>query len=254
MKELYYIRLDVHKKSISYCIKTQAGRVVAQGKVTATRAALREWAATIDHPWVGALEATIFTSWIYDYLAPFAEELHVAHPAMLKAIACAKKKNDRLDASKICDLLRCDLLPQCYLAPREIRELRRVLRYRNLLVSEAVRMKNKIAGLLMEVGEHSLTPRLDSRTLGGTKRKSMSPTPVPTGGVGCLHPSLTDTYHGCRYLWGPRAASCSSSSALRTASRTPLRKGTHSGPEKRWPISSASLMITGEREGSSIIS
>ena len=72
---------------------------------------------------------------------------------MLRAIACAKKKNDRLDADKICDLLRCDLLPRCYLAPTEIRELRRVLRYRNLLVRQAVRMKNKIAGLLMELGE-----------------------------------------------------------------------------------------------------
>jgi transposase len=72
---------------------------------------------------------------------------------MLKAITCSKKKNDRLDADKICDLLRCELLPRCYLAPPEIRDLRRVLRYRNLLVREAVRMKNKISGLLMEMGE-----------------------------------------------------------------------------------------------------
>jgi len=30
---------------------------------------------------------------------------------MLRAIAAAKKKNDRIDASKICDCLRCDFLP-----------------------------------------------------------------------------------------------------------------------------------------------
>jgi hypothetical protein len=39
------------------------------------------------------------------------------------------------------------------MAPSQIRELRRVLRYRNLMMRQAVRMKNKIAGLLMEVGE-----------------------------------------------------------------------------------------------------
>ena len=39
------------------------------------------------------------------------------------------------------------------MAPSEIRELRRVLRYRHLLVRQAVRMKNKVAGLLLEVGE-----------------------------------------------------------------------------------------------------
>lgn len=44
--------------------------------------------------------------------------------------AAAKKKNDRIDANKICDCLRCDFLPECYLAPTAIRERRRTLRYR----------------------------------------------------------------------------------------------------------------------------
>ncbi len=100
MHELYYIGLDVHKKSISYCIKTQDGTIVARGQVAATRAALTAWASALERPWVGALEATLFTGWIYDHLKPFARELQVAHPAMLKAIACGKKKNDRLDATK----------------------------------------------------------------------------------------------------------------------------------------------------------
>ena len=71
---------------------------------------------------------------------------------MLKAIAAAKKKNDKVDARMIADLLRCNLLPECYMAPVAIRDLRRVLRYRNLVVREATRMKNRIAGLLMETG------------------------------------------------------------------------------------------------------
>jgi transposase len=76
----------------------------------------------------------------------------VAHPLMLRAIAAAKKKNDRIDASKICDCLRCDFLPECYMASTAIRERRRTLRYRNLLVRQMVQMKNKISGLLMEAG------------------------------------------------------------------------------------------------------
>jgi len=71
---------------------------------------------------------------------------------MLRAIAAAKKKNDRIDASKICDCLRCDFLPECYMASTAIRERRRTLRYRNLLVRQMVQMKNKISGLLMEAG------------------------------------------------------------------------------------------------------
>src|SRR4029077_17956432 len=91
-----------------------------------------------------AMEATIFTAWIYDHLQPHAAAVKVAHPLMLRAIAVAKKKNDRLDAKKIADCLRCDFLPECYMASTEIRERRRTLRYRNLLVRQAVQMKNKI--------------------------------------------------------------------------------------------------------------
>jgi hypothetical protein len=61
------------------------------------------------------MEATMFTGRIYDHLKPHAAELKAAHPLMLRAIA-AKKKNDRIHASKICDCLRCDFLPECYMA------------------------------------------------------------------------------------------------------------------------------------------
>src|SRR5262249_56551955 len=104
-------------------------------------------------PWWGAMEATLFTGWIYDHLKPWAQELKVAHPAMLKAIAAAKKKNDQLDARKIADLLRCDLLPECYMAPSAMRELRRVLRYHNLVVRQATQVQKRTAGLFMEAGK-----------------------------------------------------------------------------------------------------
>jgi transposase len=98
------------------------------------------------------IEATIFTGWIYDHLLPHAESVKVAHPLMLRAIAAAKKKNDRSDAAKIADCLRCDFLPECHMAPTAIRDRRRVLRYRNLVQRQAVQMKNRISGLLMEAG------------------------------------------------------------------------------------------------------
>jgi len=63
-----------------------------------------------------AMEATIFTGWIYDHLLPHAKQVKVAHPLMLRAIAAAKKKNDQIDASKIADCLRCDFLPECHMA------------------------------------------------------------------------------------------------------------------------------------------
>src|SRR2546427_5564320 len=156
----HYIGLDVHKKSISYCVKTADGTVVEEGKLRATHLALGEWAAKRREPWHGAMEATLFSGWIYDTLKPFAAELQMGHPAMMKAIGASKKKNDKLDARKTSDLVRCNLLPVCWVAPSEIRELRRMLRYRNLVVAQAVQMKNKISGLLMETGAEYNKKRL----------------------------------------------------------------------------------------------
>jgi transposase len=152
MASMYYIGLDVHKKTISYCVKDVSGRVHTEGTIPATRMDLDRWMAMLPEPWTAAMEATVFTGWIYDHLKPHAAALKVAHPLMLRAIATAKKKNDRIDANKIADCLRCDFLPESYMASTEIRERRRTLRYRNLLVHQMVQMKNKIAVLLMEAG------------------------------------------------------------------------------------------------------
>jgi len=152
MKEYYYVGLDIHKKTITYCVKKPDGEVVDKGTVRATRRALAQWVETLPRPWAGSMEATLFTGWVYDFLLPHADELKVGHPLMLKAIGASKKKSDRIDARTLADLLRCGLMPECYMAPQEIRELRRVLRYRNLMVQESSRMKNKTAGLLMEMG------------------------------------------------------------------------------------------------------
>src|SRR5499427_3778343 len=149
---MYYIGLDVHKRTISYCVKDAAGQVHGEGKVGSTRCELDAWVRTLPQPRMMAMEATIFTGWIYDHLLPHADRVKVAHPLMLRAIAAAKRKNDRIDAAKIADCLRCDFLPECYMAPTAIRDRRRTLRYRHLLVRQMVQMKNRVSGLLMETG------------------------------------------------------------------------------------------------------
>ena len=149
---MYYIGLDVHKKTISYCVKDAAGHVHHEGKIGATRLDLDNWIKTLPQPRMIAMEATIFTGWIYDHLLPHAEKVKVAHPLMLRAIAAAKKKNDRIDAGKIADCLRCDFLPECHMASTEIRDRRRTLRYRGLVLRQTVQMKNRVSGLLMESG------------------------------------------------------------------------------------------------------
>ncbi len=67
MGTYYYIGLDIHKRTISYCIKAIDGSLIGQGKIEADRKSLGEWAKGLPGPWVGAMEATIFTGWVYDF-------------------------------------------------------------------------------------------------------------------------------------------------------------------------------------------
>jgi hypothetical protein len=70
MQSMYYIGLDVHKRTISYCLKDGSGKIHAEGTIPATRFDLDHWMRTLPQPWTAAMEATVFTGWIYDHLLP----------------------------------------------------------------------------------------------------------------------------------------------------------------------------------------
>jgi len=148
----HFIGLDVHKKSVAFCEMRADGKRIDSGTFSTRQTAIAQWAAQRTQPWIGGMEATLFSGYLYDMLTPHAVEIQVGHPARIKAISTAKHKNDAADAETLANLLRADLFPECHMASKRVRELRRVLRYRNFLVRQAVRMKNKTTGILMETG------------------------------------------------------------------------------------------------------
>ena len=59
MENMYYIVFDVHKKTISYCVKDVSSRVYAEGSVPATRFDLDRWMKTLPGPWTAAKRSHI---------------------------------------------------------------------------------------------------------------------------------------------------------------------------------------------------
>jgi len=102
----YFVGLDVHKQVIAYCVMDGTGKILLEGKIRATRDALDSWVKTLPGAWCGAMEATMFSHWIFQHLRPHAAELKMGHPARMKAITAGKKKTDRMDARTIANLLR----------------------------------------------------------------------------------------------------------------------------------------------------
>ena len=99
-----------------------------------------------------ALEATYGWEWLADLLEEHGYELHLAHPLRTKAIASARVKTDAVDARTLAQLLRADLLPEAYVAPRELRDLRDLLRQRVVLTHMRTALKNRVHALIARQG------------------------------------------------------------------------------------------------------
>jgi hypothetical protein len=72
--------------------------------------------------------------WLAGLLEDYGFEAHLVHPLRCKAIASARLKNDKVDAAILAQLLRADLLPEAWIAPPQVRQLRALLRHRAGLV------------------------------------------------------------------------------------------------------------------------
>ena len=114
-----------------------------------------------------ALEATYGWEWLADVLQDAGYELHLAHPMRTKAIASARVKTDAVDARTLAHLLRADLLPEAYIAPRELRDLRDLLRHRVALTRMRTALKNRVSAILAKHG--IAAPYSDMFGVGGTQ-------------------------------------------------------------------------------------
>jgi hypothetical protein len=57
----HYIGLDVHKLTVAFCDKRADGKTIDSGSFTTRRGAIARWAAERRQPWIGAMEATLFS-------------------------------------------------------------------------------------------------------------------------------------------------------------------------------------------------
>ena len=99
-----------------------------------------------------AIEAFGYEAWLCDLAESFGVDVHLAHPLKTKAIAEAKIKTEKIDATTLARLLSVDLLPEAYFAPQEVRERRYLLRYRQCLVKYQTSIKNRIHSIIERLG------------------------------------------------------------------------------------------------------
>ncbi|HWC34330.1 MAG TPA: IS110 family transposase [Mycobacteriales bacterium] len=109
-----------------------------------------------------AIEATYGWYWAVDALLAARFEVHLAHPYGMKAMRKVKRvKTDARDAYELAKLLRLGSLPEAYIAPPELRELRELVRHRQQLVKLATATKAGVRALLAKHGIRMAVTDLD---------------------------------------------------------------------------------------------
>ena len=146
------VGMDLHRRRSVLVRMTEDGRKLETVRITNTPAALRrEIARAGAHPRV-VLEATYGWYWAADVLEAAGAEVHLAHPLGVKAFTYRRVKNDELDAGDLADLLRMGRLPEAWIAPPEIRELRELTRYRHKLVGLRTSCRDQVHAVLAKLG------------------------------------------------------------------------------------------------------
>jgi transposase len=151
---MYYVGLDLHKRYVTACALDSAGQVVAtERRLPTALEPLVRWLGALGGPATVAVEATLHWAWVHDQLAAAGYPVVVAHPYQVKLISQARCKTDPIDARKLADLLRTNLLPAIWVPDPESRARRQLLRGRALLVRFRTRLKNRIHAYLAEQNE-----------------------------------------------------------------------------------------------------
>ena len=141
-------------KRYSWCeaISTETGKVLKEKMLTNSKEQFASFMETLPRPVRLVMEASGNSAYLYECWQDLVEEIQLAHPLKTKAIASAKIKTDRIDDGILAHLGMADLVPQAYFPPREVRDLREILRHWAFMVSLQTKVKNRIHSYLWKLG------------------------------------------------------------------------------------------------------
>ena len=151
---------DVHRKQITFdYIEVDSGEL-HRGKIQpANRQSLREWLEHFseqfpEHEAAIAVEATTGWRYVVEELQRAGVEPHLAEPAETKSLQGPKKraKTDRLDAGHLRDLMVIERLPESWIPPKHIQEIRTLMRLRHAMIEERTSHKQRIHAQLFHNG------------------------------------------------------------------------------------------------------
>ena len=146
--EVRYIGLDVYKHYITVGGMNAEQEIILRPRDVAMER-FKIWVeSNLRKSDEVVLEATTNTWDVYDTITSLVKRVVVAHPAEVKQIANSRVKTDNQDVIRLVRLLIADIVPEVWVPPVEVRELRAMISYRWRLVKMSTAIQNRMHSLL----------------------------------------------------------------------------------------------------------
>jgi len=146
-----YVGLDYHQAAVQVCVLDGRGRVLANRSCGNDSRMIDEVVRPHGESVQAAIEACCGAADLAEELIQgFGWSVDLAHPGFVNRMKQNPDKTDFGDAHLLADLERVGYLPRVWLAPEEVRELRRLVRYRQQLADERRNVKLRIGAALRE--------------------------------------------------------------------------------------------------------
>jgi transposase len=143
-----YLALDIHREYLL----VGGWNETKEWVLTPRRVSIEkfpEWAKkNIREGDVVVLETTTNVWTIYDILAPLASWVLVANASEVWELAGVRVKTDKEDIKRLLQLLVGGIVPEVWVPPLEVRELRAFISYRERLVTTSTMIRNRLQSLL----------------------------------------------------------------------------------------------------------
>ena len=127
MDSTKYIRMDVHKETVSIAVLNSSGKLVMESIIEAKAITMVQFVQGLRGDLHITLEEGAWATWLYDLLRPQVTEVVVCDPRK-NALLKAGNKSDRIDARKLAELLRSKLLRSVYHGEHGVRALKELSR------------------------------------------------------------------------------------------------------------------------------
>src|SRR5438445_7098758 len=155
--------MDVHTATISVAVRDAAGKLIMESVIETKSSTILQFIQGLRGDLYVTFEEGTWAAWLYDLLRPHVTNIVVCDPRR-NALLREGSESDRIDARKLAELLRADLLRSVYHGENGLRTLKELVRAYLTIGKDLTRVMNRVKAIYRSwgipcAGKSVYTPR-----------------------------------------------------------------------------------------------